>query len=76
MLSDDTERFRITTNTGRLANYNPEWLCWKTWQRCLLGDWHIILFASDRDRAMERFKNEYRDKQVKGESVDSLEQLK
>jgi hypothetical protein len=54
MLSDDTERFRITTNTGR----------------------HIILFASDRDRAMERFKNEYRDKQVKGESVDSLEQLK
>jgi hypothetical protein len=25
---------------------------------------------------MERFKNEYRDKQVKGESVDSLEQLK
>lgn len=21
------------------ANYNRESLCWKTWQRCLLGDW-------------------------------------
>ena len=21
------------------ANYDPESLCWKTWQRCLLGDW-------------------------------------
>jgi hypothetical protein len=21
------------------ANYDPEWLCWKTWQLCLLGDW-------------------------------------
>jgi hypothetical protein len=54
MLTADTERFKITTNTGR----------------------HIILFASDKDMALERFKNEYRDKQTKGESVDSLEQLK
>ena len=54
MLTADTERFKITTNTGR----------------------HIILFASDKDTALERFKNEYRDKQTKGESVDSLEQLK
>ena len=21
------------------ANYDPDALCWKTWQRCLLGDW-------------------------------------
>lgn len=35
------------------ANYNRESLCWKTWQRCLLGDWIEYLGRWPRSGMMQ-----------------------
>jgi len=35
------------------ANCDPEQLCWKTWQRCLLGDWTEFLGRWPRSGMMQ-----------------------